>query len=217
VWAGVVALTCAARPESAGLPAAATYVLLLFCFIPFKYARSDVHDLEARADGAWQGQIGGRSGFPHHEVSCRPSVLASMALRDRRAPSERSRRPHSSRFTSAHCSPSSRLCCSAGSTTSSTSAGASKCQSHSSRACRCSSSTTPAAAAPASLCLAGRASCASFSAASLILVSVRLAWHTQSRISTPHTSGRTALLRLHLDALHLLGAQHQHPCRHQRR
>lgn len=59
-------------PESLGLPTSILYCMLMFCFIPFRYGRlkSTVEATEmSNIDGGWNGDMMGRTGFPHHEVS----------------------------------------------------------------------------------------------------------------------------------------------------
>jgi hypothetical protein len=58
-------------PESLGLPTSLLYCMLMFCFIPFRYGRLSKkgEDSQTNLDGGWSGDMTGRSGFPHHEVS----------------------------------------------------------------------------------------------------------------------------------------------------
>lgn len=60
-----------AIPESAGLPAAGVYMLLLFLFIPFRYFNPHLAGAAAQMDG--------RGGFPHHELASFLSALLSFA------------------------------------------------------------------------------------------------------------------------------------------
>lgn len=58
-------------PESLGLPTSIVYCMLMCCFIPFRYGmRSEAEARVLNADGGWNGNMHGQSGFPHHEV-CR--------------------------------------------------------------------------------------------------------------------------------------------------
>jgi hypothetical protein len=59
-------------PESLGLPTSILYCMLMFCFIPFRYGglKSTIEGTEmSNVDGGWNGDMMGRTGFPHHEVS----------------------------------------------------------------------------------------------------------------------------------------------------
>lgn len=60
-------------PESLGLPTSILYCMLMFCFIPFRYSYGFSRGREAEGliniDGGWNGDMTGRAGFPHHEVS----------------------------------------------------------------------------------------------------------------------------------------------------
>ena len=71
--AGYMLTLCVSNsPETLGLPASCIYLLALFLFIPFRYyvGSNDIVGSSERTtnDGGWFGDLGGRSGFPHHEV-----------------------------------------------------------------------------------------------------------------------------------------------------
>ncbi|PWN28434.1 hypothetical protein BDZ90DRAFT_231410 [Jaminaea rosea] len=71
-----------AIPETLGLPASCIYLLVLFLFIPFRYyvVPEGVGGLNPRTtnDGGWFGDLGGRRGFPHHELAVYLSALLSL-------------------------------------------------------------------------------------------------------------------------------------------
>lgn len=64
-------------PETLGLPTAAVYMALLFLFIPFRYFSSNLAGVHKSGDD-WEGQMGGRGGFPHHELASFLSALLSF-------------------------------------------------------------------------------------------------------------------------------------------
>lgn len=67
-------------PESQGLPACCVYLLALFCFIPFRYylgSEGKEQSPQTISDnGGWSGDMTGRQGFPHHEVSTGGPVMS---------------------------------------------------------------------------------------------------------------------------------------------
>ncbi|CAO1637412.1 unnamed protein product [Parajaminaea phylloscopi] len=70
-------------PETLGLPASCIYLLVLFLFIPFRYYVVGTQTPEASRDrrtddGGWYGDLGGRTGFPHHELAVYLSALLSL-------------------------------------------------------------------------------------------------------------------------------------------